>query len=235
MATGTIPRSRVMLEGVVIVFSILLAFGIDAWWDRRQAVELESTMVDAVVAELERNAEELDRMIERLDADLDRIDRFLRTSESQALALSADSVSEWVGALNGRASFNADLEATGMLLRSPVLDSKDGLELRGRLGSWRNEVEEAELLGTQLDEAQIRVERLLASYAVRTGSSGLAEVPEMVSRLGAPGLSDIRADEALVAAVIQKAEAQRIHRRFLVSARSSLGDLLGDAAGLRVR
>ena len=224
-----------LVEAVVIVASVLLAFWIDAWWDRRQAVELESTMIDAVVDELERNAEGLDRNIGRLDADLDRIDRFLRTSEGQALTLSADTVAEWVGALNGRASFNADLEATGMLLRSPVLDSRDGLELRGRLGSWRNEVEEAELLGNQLDEAQIRVERLLASYAVRTGSAGLSRVDEMVSRLGAPGLSDIRSDEALVAAVIHKAKAQSLHRAFLVSVRRSLEDLLGDSAGLRVR
>jgi hypothetical protein len=30
--TGRIPWSRVLVEGVVIVFSILLAFAIDAWW-----------------------------------------------------------------------------------------------------------------------------------------------------------------------------------------------------------
>ena len=28
-----IPWARILLEGVVIVGSILLAFGIDAWWE----------------------------------------------------------------------------------------------------------------------------------------------------------------------------------------------------------
>ena len=217
-----------LTEALVIVASILFAFWIDAWWDRRQEVDVEIAMIGAVAEELERNAAEIDRTITRLDADLDRIDRFLRTSESDARTLSTDTVSLWVLALNGRASFNADLEATGMLLRSPALDSGEALTLRGRLGTWRNSVEEAELLGSQLDDAQIRVERLLSVYAVRSGSSGRGEVEEMVARLGAEGLGDIRGDEALVAAVIHKAESQRLHRRFLNAARGSLDSLLAD-------
>ncbi|MDH3424629.1 MAG: hypothetical protein OEN00_16655 [Gemmatimonadota bacterium] len=34
--TQRISRSRVLAEGAVIVLSILLAFGIDAWWEGRQ-------------------------------------------------------------------------------------------------------------------------------------------------------------------------------------------------------
>jgi len=36
-----IPWRRVFVEGGVIVGSILLAFGIDAWWERRQERERE--------------------------------------------------------------------------------------------------------------------------------------------------------------------------------------------------
>jgi len=43
-----IPWLGVFVEGVVIVGSILLAFGIDAWWDGRQ--ERERTL--AAVAAL---------------------------------------------------------------------------------------------------------------------------------------------------------------------------------------
>ena len=32
--TSQVPWLRVFVEGVVIVGSILLAFGIDAWWER---------------------------------------------------------------------------------------------------------------------------------------------------------------------------------------------------------
>jgi len=34
-----IPWLRVFVEGVVIVVSILLAFGLQAWWDRVQEAE----------------------------------------------------------------------------------------------------------------------------------------------------------------------------------------------------
>ena len=41
--TKKIPWLRVWVEGVVIVVSILLAFGIQAWWDERQ--ESQEVMV----------------------------------------------------------------------------------------------------------------------------------------------------------------------------------------------
>lgn len=34
-----VPWLRVLIEGVVIVGSILLGFGIDAWWEGRQEEE----------------------------------------------------------------------------------------------------------------------------------------------------------------------------------------------------
>ena len=40
-----IPWLRVFVEGVVIVGSILLAFGIDAWWDGRKAKVLEQELL----------------------------------------------------------------------------------------------------------------------------------------------------------------------------------------------
>ncbi len=40
-STRQIPWLRVFVEGVVIVGSILLAFGLQAWWDGRQERALE--------------------------------------------------------------------------------------------------------------------------------------------------------------------------------------------------
>lgn len=226
---------RGTIEAAFILASILLAFWIDAWWDRRQAVDLESAMMGAVAEELVRNQAGLDNFISRLDADLDRIDRFLRSTEASLRSLSPDSVQPWVGALNGRSSFNADLEAVAMLLGFPAQDSEEGLATRGILASWRNEVEEAELLGAQLDEAQIRVQNILARYAADASESGIDNVSQMVARLGVPGLSEIRRDDAVVAEIINKAEAQRLHRMFLIQARESSEPLLEAVARLANR
>lgn len=46
-----IPWPRVLAEGVVIVVSILLAFGIDAWWDERQDQISEKELLAQIYAE----------------------------------------------------------------------------------------------------------------------------------------------------------------------------------------
>ena len=48
----TIPWARVLVEGVVILVSILLAFGIDSWSDERQDREREQTYLTALRSEL---------------------------------------------------------------------------------------------------------------------------------------------------------------------------------------
>jgi hypothetical protein len=195
--------------------SVLVAFWIDAWWDDRSAVRVERAMLGAVADELARNQDELDQNVLRLVGNLDRVDRFLRASDQDLLDLPQDSVGLWMSALNSRASFNGDTEATLMLLRSPPLDSRESLAIRSRLAGWQNTVDEAELLGAQLDQSQIRVEEMLAPYAVEVGSGGLDGVPEMAARSGVRGLSEVRRDQALVAAVIAKAAAQGRHLMFL--------------------
>ena len=67
-----VPWARVFVEGVVIIASILLAFGIDAWWARR------STEVEARA--------ELTRIHAELVLDRERIATRVRTQELVAAA-----------------------------------------------------------------------------------------------------------------------------------------------------
>lgn len=47
-----IPWPRIVVEGVVIVASILLAFAIDAWWGDRQRQEAEQVVLQALLDDL---------------------------------------------------------------------------------------------------------------------------------------------------------------------------------------
>jgi len=47
--------NRFLIEGVVIIASILVAFAIDAWWDDRQSRQAEINQLHSVAAELESN------------------------------------------------------------------------------------------------------------------------------------------------------------------------------------
>lgn len=55
-----IPWMRAGLEGVVIVVSILLAFGIDAWWDERQERAEEREALAQLESDFRANAIQLD-------------------------------------------------------------------------------------------------------------------------------------------------------------------------------
>lgn len=61
-----IQWKRLLVEGVVIVASILLAFTIDAWWDDRQEKKTEERQLLSIVAELESNADHIQEKLDTL-------------------------------------------------------------------------------------------------------------------------------------------------------------------------
>ncbi len=66
--TRQIPWLRVFVEGVVIVGSILLAFGIQAWWDGVQEREDERQALEALARDFESAADTLDRELLVMDS-----------------------------------------------------------------------------------------------------------------------------------------------------------------------
>lgn len=54
-----IPWPKIAAEGVAIVVSILLAFGIEAWWSERQEMQLMEENLAALRDELNRNLDEI--------------------------------------------------------------------------------------------------------------------------------------------------------------------------------
>jgi hypothetical protein len=61
--TERLPLSRILVEGVVIVTSILLAFGIDAAWDARQEGIRRSATMTGLKADFTATRVELDRVV----------------------------------------------------------------------------------------------------------------------------------------------------------------------------
>ncbi len=60
-----IPWLRVFVEGVVIVLSILLAFGLQAWWDGVQEREQESEALEALAQDFSENIQALRDHVDR--------------------------------------------------------------------------------------------------------------------------------------------------------------------------
>ena len=76
-----IPRLRVCVEGAVIVGSILLAFGIDAWWDGKQARIEEGVYLTRLHDELVRGLPVM-RLIFRMARASAAVDSLLTLQES---------------------------------------------------------------------------------------------------------------------------------------------------------
>jgi len=57
--TGKIPWLRILLEGVVIVGSILLAFAIDTAWEGRQERRSEQAYLERIIADLQETRDQI--------------------------------------------------------------------------------------------------------------------------------------------------------------------------------
>jgi hypothetical protein len=51
-----VPWPRIVAEGIAIVVSILLAFGIQAWWEERQERAMERALLTGLVEDLRRDS-----------------------------------------------------------------------------------------------------------------------------------------------------------------------------------
>ncbi len=86
-----IPWLRVFVEGVVIVGSILLAFGIDAWWDGVQEREEERELLVGLRLEFLENREILRESLALVDGGVAHLRRFLKLTPDQAAQIPSDS------------------------------------------------------------------------------------------------------------------------------------------------
>ncbi len=144
---------RLLLEGTVIVLSILLAFGIDAWWDNRKDSLREKEIIEGLKREF-NNYKEI-------------IQGSIRTNENMISAYSAILISIDAGSWKSE-TWTID-DAIGQLLLPPSIDLGQGVRdaliqggqleilsnvlLREKLAQWPNhflEIEDDELLSRQI-------------------------------------------------------------------------------------
>lgn len=99
---------RVVIEGLVIVTSILLAFGIDAWWDRLQEERAFSRTLEGLEAAFSENVTGIEGHLAMIDSLTNRVAVFLDSSPEELLLLPEDSAHTILIAVDrqGTASLN---------------------------------------------------------------------------------------------------------------------------------
>jgi hypothetical protein len=136
-----------MAEGLLIVFSILLAFGIEAWWsqrgERQAEVEALHGLRDDFVENLERLASAMSEHVEVRDASI------------RLLAMTGPDVDQTVSDLAMDALVMASIAAPKVF---PVTATYDALIASGRIGILESAGLRRELAGWSTTVADLREE-----------------------------------------------------------------------------
>ena len=212
---------------MVIVASILLAFGIDAAWEYRQDREAESELVAALIREFSANRETLLSTISRVESAQRGIDRLVALSPAEAGGLPPDTA--WT-LLNAAWIPNTYELSNGVVisaLTSGTLALIGQASLREAVAGWPGRVDDIRERAGVMLSAQELVEAQVDRVA---GSHGLMiNDPMHSTRL----LGLVRADGTAMAQVSRKQFLAGIYtvqmRELLIRLESTLAML--EAAG----
>ena len=137
MATNNdIQWMRIAAEGVAIVVSILLAFGIEAWWQDRNDVILEQRLLTALLLEFEQNDELLRQAREVYERQYAEATRVLEVMEKDPATIDAAELEGLVGSLLAHQTFHLESGAHDGLLASGEMSLIRDETLRNRLAAW---------------------------------------------------------------------------------------------------
>ena len=133
---------RVLVEGVVIVGSILLAFGIEAWWEERVEDDLEQRHLVALLAEFEQNGQVLLQAREVYESRYMEAIQLLQLMERNPTEIDGAEFDELLRGLMFKRSFHLESGAYDGLIASGELALIRDEKLRGRLAAWPSYVVE---------------------------------------------------------------------------------------------
>jgi quercetin dioxygenase-like cupin family protein len=185
-------------EVVILVLGILIAFGLDSWWDARKAIEWEHTQLESLHEEFDANLAHVGRVVrshEITATGVTRILEFASESPPGATAVFPDSVLALLIAWRTSEMTMGTLDA---LLASGDLGRLRNADLRKDLAAWKAwvlDAQEKEVLAREFIEfvmtpALLGQEILTPAYAARPPfGSGLPTAPVQVA--STPELRDL--------------------------------------------
>lgn len=118
---------RMLIEVVVVVASILIAFSLDAWWSRRAEERTGTAHLQALRSDFEQNVARLHVLIEREDRIANASRRLLLVAVSPTVPSPEDSVSSLLGEVFNSGRFD------------PVMGAYEAVVNSGGLSQVRND------------------------------------------------------------------------------------------------
>jgi hypothetical protein len=219
-----------MLEGVVIVFSILLAFGIDAWWDSRANREETREGLEAIRVELLENLDRLDEHAQFCTQVEEATEALLSLMGPSPEEVSTDSVLDLVdGALNPAIGNRLSTTALDAMIAEGQFASIESADLRRDLGGWLSSavdqrIQQRENARAHLREALVYAQTIMP-YALVNGRR--SRFPMDVTQV----LGDARFEGAVSQMGLWRAGICRFDRRRKEQAERLISDIDAELAG----
>jgi hypothetical protein len=146
-----VPWLRIITEGVAIVASILLAFAIDAWWQRRAELEQANALVVSLYADFEASQAHLERWLagtRRIHgATTELLDHINSAERGEEISVPIELI---IGAI-GAPTYSPTDSTLDAAVSSGHIELIEDSEIRSILALWRQQ-----LADTSEDELLIR-------------------------------------------------------------------------------
>lgn len=134
---------RLMAEAVAIVFSILLAFAIGAWWDARQLREQEAAALRSLRVEFTQNLRVLDGAVDHHRRSIESGERLLAMGSGQEAVAPRPTLDSLIMAASvDFATYESNSSTLNDLLSSGRLGLIRDDTLRAALAIWPTAVED---------------------------------------------------------------------------------------------
>lgn len=127
---------RVLVEGFVIVGSILLAFGIDAWWQESREREEVERSLSALHDELIEDREQIASVVQRNEEIIGHLIELLAITQAEVEALTDSMAVEVLLATGQQAVYTPSRAALDAMLSSNVLEDVPDIGLRRDISAW---------------------------------------------------------------------------------------------------
>ena len=137
-----IPWLRVFVEGVLIVGSILLAFGIEAWWDERQERAEEIKILGGLDEEFVAYRSTLERVLARHEVMLGGVEQLLDASQRGRWNPTDGQAEQALLDLVLPPTIDLGRGVRDALISSGRLESLSDPDLRIKLASWEGVFDE---------------------------------------------------------------------------------------------
>jgi hypothetical protein len=195
-------RGRLLGEGVVIVVSILMAFGIDALWTQRQSRIEEQEALSALESEFAANLAQVEEVLAGYLQGRRLIEVLVNIPAGDARALQQVERSRIMAATCPRGTFDPVLGTLEALISSGSLGVLRHAPLRGALTNFQNLVadaaEDAALVNANARDARNAEVALGGPWTdpeANVGRGGMTiETPDFIPRASAADIIRVRED-----------------------------------------